>query len=482
MAWDRVVCGMDGDFYVRIMFRNESIPSIYINDILIGENCYSIAVYNTNPFLSDPCTNIQNSGFDIYSGWDCAMMMQQQLSDNVICMLGIPIFYFKVDPDVDTKSYTFKEYCMHSVTAVKQIKMMIPDGEMPSSRPGIGEWDMDFETDWETELSKTQFATAFGPTAFPKQRDFIWVPMQKRMYMVNTAYEEKNENFLWKAVTWKLALVKWQEQDNVSQEEFEDVVDTLIVNTHDSSFATGETREGELTGERVLESPRYAATNLYNVEDSDWVRKAIDSRISTPQRQINHGNIIVSKNKYTGPEGAYIEYQKTLCGDEGTVCLIFDTPLDKRTGDVLQIGDWCLSVEDGMIVWGDDYVELSPGSTYMALIRWGRSTADTSLMLFEQSHPDVPSYKIRPNMYKFDFEDPVYSESLPLDENLIYIDEVLPVYLAVHPIDVCSLKIYDKYICDEDMDELLKYVPTTPRCIICDQCRPLLEKHGYSVK
>ena len=66
-------------------------------------------------------------------------MMQQQLSDQVICTLGIPVYYFRVVPDEDTKSYTFKEYVLHNVQSVKQIKMMIQDGTMPSSKPTLSE-------------------------------------------------------------------------------------------------------------------------------------------------------------------------------------------------------------------------------------------------------------------------------------------------------------------------------------------------------
>lgn len=486
-VFNRIAAGIEGDFYIRILFRTKDVPMVWLNGVSVSSECLSVTVYDENPFLMDPCSVIDGSGFDIYTGWDCAMMMQQQMSDMVICMFGIPVIYFKVDPDVDTKSYTFKEYVMHSVTAVKQVRMMIADGQMPSSRPSIGEWDMDFETDWETELSKTQFSTAFGPLAFPKQRDFIWVPMQKRMYMVNTAYEEKNEGLMWHAWTWKLALVKWQDQDNVSQEEFEDAIDSLIVNRHENAFSLGEMREGELTGERLMESPEYAATNLYPVENSDWVREAVTvDRISIIEKQTNHGNIIIGKHRYDMMRGACVKYQKRWCGDDGTMMMIVDTHkyVDGDERKVLTVGDWEMRYDcgSGDLVWEGQKISLDQDSTYMILIRWGRSTGSISIQILRQSIPEgVPAYKLQPTMFRFDFKDPVADRTMSLDEQLVWTGVPGEVCLWGNGLDVCGFKMYDEYINDEGVSEVMKYNTSSPRCIINDQCLPLIGSHGYAV-
>ena len=88
---------------------------------------------------------------------------------------------------------------------------MIKDGAMPSSNPKLTEFDFDWETDRETEISKTQFATAFGDEAYPKFGDFIYIPMMGRMWDVNAAYDEKNEGLMWRSTTWKLQLVKYSD-------------------------------------------------------------------------------------------------------------------------------------------------------------------------------------------------------------------------------------------------------------------------------
>lgn len=477
------------DYYLRILFREAQVPTLYINNIT--STCFSVSVLMDNPFLSDPCSIIEASGFDLYCGWDCALQMIQQLSDSVVCMAGIPIYYFRVIPDSDTKSYTFKEYVLHNVESVKQIKMIFPDGSMPSSKPTISEWDMEFEVDWEVELSKTQFATAFGEDAFPKQRDFVWVPMQKRMYMVNTAYEEKNENLMWRANTWKLALVKWQDQSNVDQGDFTNLIDTLIVNKYEDVFETGERREGELTGTFQIAEPPHAATNLYSIENSDYIRKQISiDTMRIESGQLNHGNIIVAKSRYIFYKESEITYQNNWCGDNGTLSLIFDCPIrkdfDSNDHPIVRIGDYIITYSDkdkdnGYIKFSDKEISIEKGNTYILLLRWGRSVGEISMHIYKYTWPtDIPSYKVRQAMYKFDFENPACERTV-LDERLIS-HTGIPVVLYGYPLNIWNLKLYNKYINDEQRDEILKYATKDKFCIINDQARPINNEHGYNVR
>ena len=503
--YQKVCVCLNTDFYIRILVRNNNVPTIYINKVLTS--CYSVALYDGNPFLEDPCQITSLSGFDIYSGWDCALMMQQQLSDQVICTLGIPVYYFRVVPDEDTKSYTFKEYVLHNVQSVKQIKMMIQDGTMPSSKPTLSEWDFEFETDWETELSKTQFATAFGTEAFPKQRDFVWVPMQKRMYMVNSAYEEKNENLMWRATTWKLALIKWQDQSNISDSNVENILDELIANKYSDVFEVGERREGELTAEPQL-PVTYAANNLYSLEDKDYIRKqATIDTMKIVDRQINHGNLVVAKNKYIfydvkvgdTSKPAFVSYQKGWCGNNGTLSMIFDyskESAEDRT--ILSIGDFNISLKEGSITLPDGITTqpLLPGHTYLMIMRWGRSSNDINFDIYRLVPPQgVPSYKRKPNMYRFDLTHEQEKEIIPeekkqyrlrphtttLDPRLICTKPV-QVVLYGYPLQVANLKLYNKYIADEELMEVLKYTTKDEYCIINDQARPLNDQLGFSVR
>lgn len=208
--YNHICSKLEGDFFLRVLFTG-GITMVKYNGVIV--NCYNITLDTSNVFLQDFCSN--TNLFQPYNNLDCALQLQQQLSDSIVCMFGIPIYYFRVVPQVDTADYTFKEYVMHNVESVKQLKLMIPDGQMPSSKPIFSEMDFDWEVDWDVELGKSQFANAFGDEVFPKQRDLIYIPMMKRMWEVNSAYDEKNEGLMWRSTTWKLALVKYNEKSNI---------------------------------------------------------------------------------------------------------------------------------------------------------------------------------------------------------------------------------------------------------------------------
>ena len=171
----RITNYLDTDFYLRILITT-GLSHVILNDCKCID--YTICIDSSDLFIQDFCGEV--NAFSPYDNLDCALQLQQQLADSVVCMFGIPIYYFKCSPNKSTADYTFKEYVLHNVVAVKQIKLMIKDGQMPSSNPKLTEFDFDWETDWETEVSKTQFAAAFGDNAIPMYGDFIYVPMMKK--------------------------------------------------------------------------------------------------------------------------------------------------------------------------------------------------------------------------------------------------------------------------------------------------------------
>mgnify|MGYP003289807214 CR=1 FL=1 len=143
---------LESDFYLRILIT-DSLKSVSLNNLI--NNCYNISLDSTQTFLQDFCGDVNL--FQPYNNLDCAIQLQQQMSDSIVCMFGIPVYYFRVNPNEGATDYTFKEHFLHHIEAVKQIKLMVPDGQMPSSNPRLTEFDFDWEIDWETELSKNQF-------------------------------------------------------------------------------------------------------------------------------------------------------------------------------------------------------------------------------------------------------------------------------------------------------------------------------------
>ena len=479
---------LESDFYLRILIIN-GFTRLLLNDRFT--DCYSICIDSSSTFLTDFCG--EPTSFQPYNNLDCALNLQQQLSDSIVCMFGIPIYYIRINPNKDAIDYTFKEYFLHHVDSIKQLKLIIPDGQMPSSNPKLTEFDFDWEVDWETELSKTQFATAFGDTAYPKTGDCIWIPMMNRMWTVNSAYDEKNEGLMWRSTTWKLALVKYTDSTNVDTREFDNLIDSWVDQTYENVF-WGIEKEEQMreVGASPLTAPQYAATNLYNIFMEDSVRKQYTKQdTNVVDKTYNHRSLVVARNTYRFKnENGCITYQKKICGDTGTIMFILETPGTLQGAierDVLNFGcvQCRLNQTDKNIVlsFGNLEQELLPFHSYMVFLKWNRRTFSAELCIYNYTHrTDRPIYNLRPEMYWFDFENPV-CELVGEYNNDYDMREAMNCQIHFYPASVTNIKYYNAYLNTEDaIKESVKYTTQHQNCVINDLARPINSGHGYAVK
>ena len=487
--YNKIGINIEGDFYLRILLTSG------FDKVRLGESftdCYNVCLDSTMDFIKDFCGT--PNLFQPYNNLDCALQLQQQLSDSVVCMFGIPIYYFRVNPNEGATDYTFKEHFLHHIDSVKQIKLMIPDGQMPSSNPRLTEFDFDWETDWETELSKTQFAQAFGDTAYPKSGDFLYIPMMKRMWEVNSAYDEKNEGLMWRSTTWKLALIKYTEATNIDPSEYDDIIDGWI-QKYEEVFGEIEKNEQEReTGAAPISSPSFAATNLFDIFMEDSVRKQYTKQdTSIVDKTYNNRSLIVARNLYKFKnENGYVSYQKPICGDSGTLMFIIETPgslQDDLKRDIINFGNIQISIQyhkktqDFTIEFGDLSQKVLSFHSYMVMIKWDRNTYNTELNIYEYKHPDnVPVYKIKPEMYYFDFENPI-GEILGVYNNDYDVRNGMECKIHTYPLFITNIKYYNKALeKSEAFKESLKYTTQHENCVINDLARHINSGHGYATK
>jgi len=477
----RIAPNIESDFYLRIMlfagFTQLSLDSEIIN-------CYTICLWQENPYIESLCE--QANAIDLYGNLDCALYMQQQISDYIVCMIGIPCYYFRVLPDQDTSDLTFKEYVLHNVEEVKYIKLVVQEGEMPSSRPMMNDFDFDWDTDWEVEVGKSMFAQAFGDAAFPKQRDFIYIPMMKRMWEVNSAYDEKREGFMWRPTTWKLGLIKFNEKTNVNQGDFSEIIDSWMVNQYEN-FHNNELIEQEReSGTIQTESPNYSATNLYNVFMSDNIRKSVteSEKANIISRQYNQKASVVARNAYNfKSKSSILTYQKGWCGDSGMLSFIIEaeSAYDK---DVIILGPG-ISVSTSIndkntynIIFLNCSIELEFKKAYQIIIRWSWSNFSIEMSACEyKCRYNVPVP--RPEMFIFDYVNPINTLS-PYNDDLS-ISESSPMVLSPSPYLITNIKLYNRYFSWEDaVKEVCKYTTNHENCIINDLARPIEGEWGFS--
>lgn len=480
---------VESDFYLRILVSG-SIGNVFLEDIIT--TCYNICIQPesfTDFYCGDP--NL----FQPYANLDCALLLQQQLADTVICMFGIPVYYFRCDPDLSTRDFTFKEFVMHNVVDCKQLKLMVEDGQMPTSNPKLSELDFEWEVDWETELSKTQFARAFGDTAVPKARDFLYIPMMKRMWEVNAAYDEKQEGLLWRSTTWKLALIKYSDATNVLADGFESIIDGFINKTYENTFGKFEDNEQvRQSGYNQVEAPKFAANNLYDIFMEDAIRAQLTKEdVQIIDKIYCHNNNIVARNIYNfkNPNGC-ITYQKGICGESGTIMMMIETPghlegaLSKNIAEFGPINieityneettEFGIGVEESTAI-------IKPFTTYTVIYRWNRDTFTKELSVYEHTHrQDLPVYLLKPEHYYFDFDNPVAEVTNAYNNDYI-IENEQQCQVHAWPVGVSNIKLYNRYLDrDEAIKESIKYTTTDDRCVWADVARPLSAGRGYAVK
>ena len=536
--YTKMAPNIGSDYFLRILI-NTGFSKLVLDNAVV--DCYTICLYNENPYLLDLCTN---QTIDFYANLDCAISMYQQLSNLICCMVGIPCYYFRVLPDQNTADFTFKEYLLHNVVDMKYLKLVCQDGSMPSSKPQMTEFDFDWETDWEVEISKMAFAKAFGDTAFPKQRDIIWIPLMGRMWEVNSAYDEKNESFMWRPVTWKLGLVKWNDKTNVNQGEFEDIIDSWATNRMENFMGFEQSEQEHQTGVTQIEAPTFNPNNLYVTFLEDAIRTGVtmSEKDNVVKTQINHNAAIVTRNMYRFKDkDSIIKYVNTTCGDHGTLIFLMDTrnnqnidyfdesneftkvifkagaievilkilrgkyepdpndpselPYKKRIfipGEYNRKTGWSYEyhiIFNGMECKLTDDLNNSNISTYMGIYevqcRWNRSnfTTEMNVIPYIQTVPvGTPPYHIRPEMHILDFIHPICNMTNVYNNDFIQKSPV-EVILSPAPVGITNIKLFNVALSDNDMaKESIKYTTNNSCCVINDVARPFIEETGFNVR
>ena len=466
------------DFYVRIKISG-IIGKVMLNGLLFTEYSTSLdSGFNFSYCSTSTSSNLYNP----YANMDCAIGLQQQMVENVACMFGIPIYYFKLSPEATSGDITFKEYTLMNVADVKQIKMIVTDNQMPSSKPEFNDWGLDWQTDWENEISKGMFATAFGPNAQPMEGDLIYVPMMKRMWMVNEAYEEKKDAFMWNATTFKVTLVKYQKKDSVDLGFSEDMIETMVKNHYEDLFGDQETLE---TTSDTLESPQYTPNNLYNVIESDAYRKYISKdTITFSNNVMYYKGTMITDDTYTfsSLKEATIVYQRKFCGDEGTLSFIIKTFPAKFTNKLINAGGIIILINqdiDKTTLSIDNlnsfYIKLENNETYFVYLRWSKKMNIIEFSYAKYVHANMPEYKLQKYHYWFDIDhaNTVVSKY----DNEMTQDQKNEIIVKNFNGELTNIKMFELY--NDNVSEILQMYPTNQHLLVNDTARKLVGGDGF---
>lgn len=482
---NKSIINIKSDIYIKIKLQG-NISNITINDI----NTVNYKTQLDSEFNLTAQPGNQNT-YDPYANMDCAIGLQQQLTETISSMFGLPCYYFKLSPNAKSKDITFKEYTLLNVESVKQIKIIINDGQMPSVKPDFADFGFEFQTDWDTEIAKGAFATAFGVRAQPMEGDLIYIPLMTSMWMVNEAYEEKNTSIMWRASTFKVALIKYQEKDMVNLGDTQQMVDSLINTQYNDLFGDEENLDSDSP---AVEAPRYAADNQVAVFESDATRKYMTCEPITinSNQKLYHNATLISDNHYEflNPDTtkSQIIYQRKYCGDEATISFIFNSSPYNYEGNILTIGKYFsikIKQQNGIstVYVNKDKekitLNLNQNTTYLLILRWSKQLNLIDFTAYKYSYnTDIPLYKLNNSSYYFDLKKPIQVTSKYNDEFTITAksDVAIEGFFGW----ITNVKVFDVY--NSNISEILQTYPNHQHLLINDTARQLIENIGVSLR
>ena len=469
------------DFFIRFKVPGE-ITGVEVN----GEPTTDYTTSLDSEFkLNSYCGNTNN--YNPYANIEGALQLQQSLSDQVSCTVGIPIYYFKASGKEGSADMTFKEYALKSIESVKQIKMVVGDGQMPSSKPEFSELGLDWQTDWQTEIPKSMFATAFGQTAQPMEGDLIYVPLQKRMWMVNEAYDERNGSLMWQSTTWQVFLTKYQVDGSMDLNVHEDFVNDLVKNKYEDIFGQEEPLDSGIESTDVT---RTRVAGLYPVFQSDSTRKEMTcDTIDFQATQLFHRNTLVMDNCYkfnVSPGESLVTYQRQYCGDELSISFILRAMSDNDySGAILKIGHQEVRVTQALkkqtilsfTGLEGKHLTLDNGTWYFIAIRSSKSLRTIDMTAAPYTHPEnIPLYKLTNYHYYFDVD----NAQQAVGRWNIEMSMETPQQVSIGGLygNISNIKVMDIY--DDNMSELMQQYPTNAHLLINDTARNIFGLMGVS--
>lgn len=252
-------------------------------------SCTSAYCTNTSNLSSGILINSSENLFSPYALTDPAKKLYFDMCCAVSDMFGHCVRYFKTKPRIDSADTILKEYSLFDVSDVKDIKILIPDNELPDNSIKYIPYDMDFGDSFEIHIVKSQFQLAFGQDTLPEEKDFLYFPLMDRTYEVHSAYSLKD--FMGVEAYYKVSLFKWQDKQNVLKStEIDNYLDELHVNLEE--VLQPKTSEDYIN----VTKPQQNQTSI--VGHSDWARASINPKLQIVKEDIKNYFTVIGQDYY----------------------------------------------------------------------------------------------------------------------------------------------------------------------------------------
>lgn len=220
-----------------------------------------------------------------------AVSVYKQLSQMTSDIFGFCVKYFKTAADQRSRDVILKEYTLFDVIKSDEVKILLPDNELPTREMQFNPLMIDFPVQFEIHIVKSSFEKVFGVGAKPEMRDYLYFEQfMNRMYEVDAIAEA--DDFLYSGSYWRVSLVPYQQRTAVlfSDKNIEDETAAIVTSV-----------EEEFSEERNAEFDDVRKPNQYNTIGSlanDYVRRVLDKKLLIKEYDLYNNWTIISKYHY----------------------------------------------------------------------------------------------------------------------------------------------------------------------------------------
>lgn len=215
--------------------------------------------------------------------------LYKQITDVSTSIWGHEVQYFRVEPDDRSRDVILMEYSLYNVVEEGTLKVMVPDNQFPGQEFTFDIFGMGFE-EFEIHVTGTEFNKAFGIGTQPRMRDYLYFPVNNKMYEVSSVSFADEFNLT--MTYWRVKLRKYEDRTSSVHTDtaIEQSVDDLISGV-DEIF--GEEIQQEY--DKVTKPDQYQ-TVFHIVQDG--TREAIHQQLTIKDVDLRNRWTVISRNYY----------------------------------------------------------------------------------------------------------------------------------------------------------------------------------------
>lgn len=292
----------DGKIYIQYRFTQVGNGNLSINSISLNVD-YNSKVESVIPECFWNNNSVDNSSKIVFNTSSSSLFnpyalgqgvqMYNQMSALISNMFGFCVLYFKTEANARTRDVVLKEYSIEKVVAKDNVKILIPDNQLPTRELQFNSMMLDMPVQFEVHIVKSEFQKVFGKDAHPDPHDYLYLANYvNKMYMIDSVSDP--DDFGYAASYWRVSLVPYQEFSSV---QFED--NDLLEETESLIFSA----EGKFAEEVKEEFEDIRKDNQLNDmgdfgEGQDFLRECLEPNLRIDTESIYNKWTVVSKQHY----------------------------------------------------------------------------------------------------------------------------------------------------------------------------------------